>query len=174
MGQCVQQTQWLVCSSESTGIDLTPPGHQLQQFTLVHALQQSADCTATPMCTATVHLEESVSSGLHRSVNESWHQENICASISQVHGNNKLKVGLQAKNKLLLREAISFYDQGLKLRCKDAEINAALCNNRAHVNSLLGEQDGPAPRELLIMDTALSSINIIHVILRSNTTMLIK
>jgi hypothetical protein len=61
-----------------------------------------------------------------------------------VQGNNKLKVGLKAKNKLLLREAISFYDQGLKLRCRDEQLNVALHNNKAHVNSLLGEQNSLA------------------------------
>jgi hypothetical protein len=58
---------------------------------------------------------------------------------SQVQGNNKLKVGLKAKNKLLLRDAIKFYGQGLELHCSDATLNAALHNNRAHVHSLLGE-----------------------------------
>jgi hypothetical protein len=60
-----------------------------------------------------------------------------------VQGNNKLKVGLQAKNRLLLRDAIKFYGQGLELRCSDATLNAALYNNRAHVHSLLGEKQNP-------------------------------
>ncbi|KAF8072387.1 ttc4 [Scenedesmus sp. PABB004] len=56
----------------------------------------------------------------------------------KTQGNGKLRVGLKAKNRLLLREAIEFYDKGLALRCGDAAVNAALHNNRCHVNSLLG------------------------------------
>lgn len=59
--------------------------------------------------------------------------------MSQVQGNNKLKVGLQAKNRLLLREAIEFYNKGIAVKCSDTAINVALINNKAHVNSLLGE-----------------------------------
>jgi hypothetical protein len=59
----------------------------------------------------------------------------------QVQGNNKLKVGLQAKNRLLLREAIEFYNKGLSVKCSDTTINVALFNNKAHVNSLLGERE---------------------------------
>jgi hypothetical protein len=57
----------------------------------------------------------------------------------QVQGNNKLKVGLKAKNRLLLREAIDFYNKALALKCSDTALNVALHNNKAHVNSLLGE-----------------------------------
>eukprot|EP00879_Flechtneria_rotunda_P026899 GHRR01028743.1.p1 GENE.GHRR01028743.1~~GHRR01028743.1.p1 ORF type:complete len:282 (+),score=86.70 GHRR01028743.1:112-957(+) len=53
-------------------------------------------------------------------------------------GNNKLRIGLKAKNRLLLREAVDCYDKGLALKCTDSQINLALYNNRAHVDSLLG------------------------------------
>eukprot|EP00878_Enallax_costatus_P030282 GHUV01032957.1.p1 GENE.GHUV01032957.1~~GHUV01032957.1.p1 ORF type:complete len:285 (+),score=43.68 GHUV01032957.1:425-1279(+) len=56
----------------------------------------------------------------------------------KAQGNNKLRVGLKAKNRLLLREAVDFYSKGLALKCKNKELNLALLNNRAHVNSLLG------------------------------------
>lgn len=56
----------------------------------------------------------------------------------KTQGNNKLRIGLKSKNRLLLREAVEFYDKGLALRCGDAALNGALLNNRAHVNSLLG------------------------------------
>eukprot|EP00775_Hariotina_reticulata_P012859 gene12859-12986_t len=56
----------------------------------------------------------------------------------KTQGNNKLRIGLKANNKLLLREAVGFYDKGLALTCHDAHVNLALHNNRAHVNSLLG------------------------------------
>lgn len=59
--------------------------------------------------------------------------------MSQVQGNNKLKVGLQAKNRLLQREAIEFYNKGIAVKCSDTAVNVALINNKAHVNSLLGE-----------------------------------
>ena len=58
--------------------------------------------------------------------------------LLQVQGNNKLKVGLKSKNRLLLREAIDFYNKGLAIKCSDTAVNVALHNNRAHVNSLLG------------------------------------
>lgn len=58
--------------------------------------------------------------------------------ILQTQGNNKLKVGLQAKKKLMLREAIKFYGEGLKLQCSDNSLNSVLLSNRAHVESLLG------------------------------------
>jgi len=57
----------------------------------------------------------------------------------QTQGNNKLRVGLKAKNRLLLREAVDFYNKGLAVKCSDNAINVALYNNKAHVNSLLGE-----------------------------------
>lgn len=60
----------------------------------------------------------------------------------QTSGNNKLRVGLKAKNRLLLREAVDFYNKGLALKCSDNAINVALYNNKAHVNSLLGEDFG--------------------------------
>ena len=50
----------------------------------------------------------------------------------------KLKVGLQSKSKLMLREAIKFYGEGLKLQCQDNSLNSVLFGNRAHVESLLG------------------------------------
>eukprot|EP00877_Chromochloris_zofingiensis_P013621 jgi/Chrzof1/8512/Cz03g13240.t1 len=56
----------------------------------------------------------------------------------KVQGNKKLEVGLKAKNKLLLRDAIDFYAKGLALKCSDVALNTALYNNRAHVHSLLG------------------------------------
>ncbi len=58
----------------------------------------------------------------------------------QVNGNNKLKIGLQAKNKHVLREAVEFYDKGLAEKCSDKKLNAVLHCNRAHVHSLLGER----------------------------------
>jgi hypothetical protein len=62
-------------------------------------------------------------------------QEHSCP---QVQGNNKLKVGLQAKNKQLLRDAVEFYTKGLAERCGDGKLDAVLLCNRAHVESLLG------------------------------------
>jgi hypothetical protein len=56
----------------------------------------------------------------------------------QTQGNNKLRIGLKSKNRLLLREAADFYTKGLGVQCGDARVNTALYNNRAHVNSLLG------------------------------------
>uniref|UniRef100_A0A383V5T9 Cns1/TTC4 wheel domain-containing protein n=1 Tax=Tetradesmus obliquus TaxID=3088 RepID=A0A383V5T9_TETOB len=53
-------------------------------------------------------------------------------------GNNKLRVGLKSKNRLLLREAVEAYTKGLALKCSDTQLNLALHNNRAHVHSLLG------------------------------------
>lgn len=47
-------------------------------------------------------------------------------------------IAMQAKNRLLIREAIEFYDQGLALACGDAQVDAALHNNSAHVHLLLG------------------------------------
>jgi hypothetical protein len=68
-------------------------------------------------------------------------QHHVLASVlHQVQGNNKLKVGLKAKNRLLLREAIDFYNKALALKCSDTALNVALHNNKAHVNSLLGEE----------------------------------
>ncbi|KAF6259158.1 hypothetical protein COO60DRAFT_1622080 [Scenedesmus sp. NREL 46B-D3] len=56
----------------------------------------------------------------------------------KTQGNNKLRIGLKSKNRLLLREAVDMYDKGLGLKCSDTQVNLALYNNRAHVNSLLG------------------------------------
>jgi hypothetical protein len=62
-----------------------------------------------------------------------------CTPWLQINGNKKLKVGLQVKNKVLLRDAIDFYTQGLGEKCSDNALNAVLHCNRAHVQSLLGE-----------------------------------
>jgi hypothetical protein len=77
------------------------------------------------------------------------HPTSVCAPPPPPHthrrqqqGNNKLRVGLKSKNRLLLREAADFYSKGLGVQCGDAVINTALYNNRAHVNSLLGELGG--------------------------------
>jgi hypothetical protein len=56
----------------------------------------------------------------------------------QKQGNNKLKIGLKAKNKILLREAVDFYTKGLELKCQDTGLNSVLLSNRAHVELLLG------------------------------------
>lgn len=68
-------------------------------------------------------------------------------------GNNKLRVGLKSKNRLLLREAVEAYTKGLALKCSDTQLNLALHNNRAHVHSLLGNwrsalQDSQAALQL--------------------------
>jgi hypothetical protein len=47
-------------------------------------------------------------------------------------------MGLKAKNRLLLREAIALYGRGLELQCGSSAVDAALRNNRAHVHALLG------------------------------------
>jgi hypothetical protein len=59
----------------------------------------------------------------------------------QKQGNKKLEVGIKAKNRFLLREAIGLYGQGLALGSSESEVNVALLNNRAHVHSMLGEPD---------------------------------
>jgi tetratricopeptide (TPR) repeat protein len=56
----------------------------------------------------------------------------------KTQGNNKVKVGLQAKNRHLLRDAVDFYGKGIAVRSTDPLINAALLSNRAHVQILLG------------------------------------
>ena len=61
---------------------------------------------------------------------------------TQIQGNNKLKIGLQADNKHVLREAIDFYSKGLDLKCSDTKLNSILLSNRAHVSSLIGERAG--------------------------------
>lgn len=60
-------------------------------------------------------------------------------NTTQTHGNKKLIVGLKAKNKLLLREAVGFYSQGISEKCSDNKLNSILYSNRAHVETLLGE-----------------------------------
>ena len=60
------------------------------------------------------------------------------AANFKTQGNKKLQVGLQSKSKLMLREAIKFYGEGLKLQAKDEALNSVLLSNRAHVESLLG------------------------------------
>ena len=69
--------------------------------------------------------------------NESTLEER--AENFKVQGNNKLKVGLQAENKHVLREAIEFYVKGLALKCSDDRLNSILLSNKAHVESLIGE-----------------------------------
>ncbi len=56
----------------------------------------------------------------------------------QVNGNQKLEIGLKAKNKALLREAVDLYTQGVNERSGNAQLDAVLLSNRAHVHSLLG------------------------------------
>ena len=68
--------------------------------------------------------------------NESTLEER--AENFKVQGNNKLKVGIQADNKHVLREAIDFYSKGLALKCSDVRLNSILLSNRAHVESLRG------------------------------------
>ncbi|KIY95318.1 Tetratricopeptide repeat protein 4 [Monoraphidium neglectum] len=68
-------------------------------------------------------------------------------------GNKKLEVGIKAKNRFLLREAIGLYGQGLALGSSESEVNVALLNNRAHVHSMLGNwrsalEDALAARKL--------------------------
>ncbi|GBF91215.1 hypothetical protein Rsub_04884 [Raphidocelis subcapitata] len=68
-------------------------------------------------------------------------------------GNKKLEVGLKAKNRFLLREAVGLYTKGLELQSSEAGVNLALYNNRAHVHSLLGNwrnslEDSQAARRL--------------------------
>ncbi|KAI8468871.1 MAG: hypothetical protein J3K34DRAFT_454284 [Monoraphidium minutum] len=53
-------------------------------------------------------------------------------------GNKKLEVGIKAKNRFLLRDAIEMYTKGLALNSSEAGVVAALHNNRAHVHSMLG------------------------------------
>eukprot|EP00798_Chlamydomonas_sp_ICE-L_P019966 gene19966-26676_t len=55
----------------------------------------------------------------------------------KTQGNNKLKQGLKVDNKVLLREAITFYGKGIALRCSDMKINSQLFSNRSHVQGLL-------------------------------------
>ena len=57
-------------------------------------------------------------------------------------GNKKLEIGIKARNKMLLRDAVKFYGDGLELNSSEREVNVALFNNRAHVHSLLGAQCG--------------------------------
>jgi hypothetical protein len=45
--------------------------------------------------------------------------------LLQTQGNNKLRIGLKSKNRLLLREAVEFYDKGLGLKCSDVQVNHA-------------------------------------------------
>lgn len=45
---------------------------------------------------------------------------------------------MQQKKKFYLRQAIEQYTEGLNLMCSDANLNAILYANRAHVNLLLG------------------------------------
>eukprot|EP00882_Tetradesmus_deserticola_P022029 GHRQ01023907.1.p2 GENE.GHRQ01023907.1~~GHRQ01023907.1.p2 ORF type:complete len:129 (+),score=48.80 GHRQ01023907.1:337-723(+) len=46
----------------------------------------------------------------------------------KMQGNNKLRVGLKSKNRLLLREAVDMYGKGLGLQCSDTqETGAAPC-----------------------------------------------
>jgi len=56
----------------------------------------------------------------------------------KVQGNDKVKLGLAAKNRHVLREAVDLYGKGAALRCGDADVNGALLSNRAHVQLLLG------------------------------------
>ncbi|KAJ9516584.1 hypothetical protein QJQ45_015246 [Haematococcus lacustris] len=60
------------------------------------------------------------------------------AETFKVNGNKKLQVGLKAKNKILLREAVEFYSKGLAEGCGNAKLNSVLLSNRSHVESLLG------------------------------------
>lgn len=53
-------------------------------------------------------------------------------------GNKKLEIGIKAKNRMLLRDAIGLYNQGLEVQGGEVEVNVALYNNRAHVHSMLG------------------------------------
>jgi hypothetical protein len=45
--------------------------------------------------------------------------------LLQTQGNNKLRIGLKSKNRLLLREAVEFYDKGLGLKCSDVQVTHA-------------------------------------------------
>jgi len=63
--------------------------------------------------------------------------EERAANLKRV-GNEKLKVAQTTKQKLYYREAISYYTQGLDLKCLDLELNAILYSNRAQVNLTLG------------------------------------
>jgi len=56
----------------------------------------------------------------------------------QKQGNKKLEVGIKAKNRFLLRDAIELYGKGLELKSSEQEVNVALLNNRSHVQALLG------------------------------------
>lgn len=42
--------------------------------------------------------------------------------LLQQQGNNKLRVGLKSKNRLLLREAVEAYTKGLALKCSDTQV----------------------------------------------------
>jgi hypothetical protein len=64
----------------------------------------------------------------------------------QKQGNKKLEIGIKAKNRFLLREAVDLYAKGLELGSSEAAVNLALLNNRAHVHSLLGGRWGGGGR----------------------------
>jgi hypothetical protein len=60
-------------------------------------------------------------------------------TLLQATGNSKLKVGVKANNKELVRVAADLYTKGLLEGCSDHKLNAVLLCNRAHAESLLGE-----------------------------------
>jgi hypothetical protein len=46
--------------------------------------------------------------------------------LLQSQGNNKLRVGLKSKNRMLLREAVEAYSKGLALKCSDVQVGLLL------------------------------------------------
>lgn len=112
------------------------PGCFLQRHTNTHLVQWLVHTDNTHTHTHTPHTHPPCTLWHlcpHTQRHPTHHQP-----PKQVQGNNKLKVGLQAKNPVLLREAIDFYKKGLGVCCSDNALNVALYNNKAHVNSLLG------------------------------------